>query len=128
VESSSNRSFGFVFAVVFLIVAAWPLFSKEPPRWWALAISAAFALIAALRPALLEALNRWWTKLGLVLAAIVSPIALGILFYGIVTPLGALSRLLGKDPLRLKRDASAPSYWLPREPPGPPPTSMTNQF
>jgi hypothetical protein len=117
-----------VFAVVFLIVAAWPLLSKEPPRWWALAISAAFALIAALRPALLAALNRWWTKLGLVLAAIVSPIALGILFFGIVSPLGALSRLMGKDPLHLKRDASAPSYWIPREPPGPPPTSMTNQF
>jgi len=128
VESSSNRSFGVVFAAVFLIVTVWPVFRGESPRWWALGVSIVFALIALLRPALLGGLNRLWTKFGLLLGAIVSPIALGVLFYGILTPLGILSRMRGNDPLRLKRDPSAQSYWISRKPPGPPPTSMTNQF
>ena len=128
VESSSDRAFGLVFAGAFLVVTAWPMLHGESPRWWALGVSVVFASIALLRPTLLAGPNRLWTKLGIVLGAIVSPIALGILFFGIVTPLGALGRLQGKDPLRMKRDASRQSYWVPREPPGPPPTSMTNQF
>jgi hypothetical protein len=128
VEGSSNRSFGLVFASVFLIVMAWPLFYGESPRWWALAVSIVFAAIALLKPVLLGGLNRLWTKLGLLLGAIVSPIALGVLFYGILTPLAVLSRLTGNDPLRLRRDATVKSYWISREPPGPPPDSMTKQF
>jgi hypothetical protein len=128
VESSSDRAFGLVFAAVFLVVAAWPLLGREPPRWWALVLSAAFALVAVVRPVVLAGLNRLWTRLGILLGRVVSPIALGILFYGVLTPLGALLRLTGKDPLRLKRDPEASSYWIPRQPPGPPPDSMTNQF
>ncbi|MBI5717889.1 MAG: hypothetical protein HZC37_09400 [Burkholderiales bacterium] len=128
IEGSSDRAFGFVFAVVFVIVAAWPLISGGRPRWWAAGIAAAFALVALLRPGLLARPNRWWMKLGLLLGAIVSPIALGVLFYGVFTPIGAFMRLAGKDPLRLARDASAPSYWRGREPPGPPPDSMERQF
>ena len=86
------------------------------------------ALVALIRPTLLAGPNRLWTKLGLLLGAIVSPIALGLLFYSVLTPLGTLSRLKGNDPLRLRRDTSARSYWIPREPPGPPADSMTNQF
>jgi hypothetical protein len=117
-----------VFAVVFLLIAGWPLFYSESPRWWALGIAAGFALIALLKPVLLAPLNRQWFKLGLLLGKIVSPIALGILFYGVVAPIGLLVRLTGKDPLRLKLDAATDSYWIPRKPPGPPPDSMTNQF
>jgi hypothetical protein len=62
------------------------------------------------------------------LGALVSPLALGVLYYGVLTPLGVLMRLAGKDPLRLRREPGAASYWLPRQPPGPPPDSMTNQF
>ncbi len=115
VESSSDRSFGLVF-------------HREPPRWWALALAAVFALVALSRPVLLAGLNRLWTKLGVLIGKVVSPVALGILFYGVITPIGALVRLAGKDPLRLKRDAGASSYWIPRQPPGPPPDSMTRQF
>ena len=128
IEGSSDRSFGLVFAGVFLIVACWPLFYWESPRWWALGIALAFAVVAFWKPALLARLNRLWTKFGLLLGKIVSPIALGILFYGIIAPIGVVVRLSGKDPLRLRLDASADSYWIPREPPGPPPDSMTNQF
>ena len=128
IEGSSDRSFGFVFAVVFVVIAAWPLLAGNGVRSWALAVAGAFALVAVLMPSLLAVPNLWWMKLGLLLGKIVSPIALGILFFGVISPTGVLIRLIGKDPLRLKRDADAPSYWIAREPPGPPPESMTNQF
>lgn len=128
VEGSSDRAFGLVFAAVFLLIACWPLLHREPLRWWALGAAVIFATVAWLKPKLLAGLNRQWIKLGLLLGKIVSPIALGILFYGVLTPVGALMRLTGKDPLRLKLDRAAKSYWIPRRPPGPPPDSMTNQF
>jgi hypothetical protein len=127
-EGSSDRAFGWVFAAVFLIIAGWPLLSGEPPRWWAAAIAAAFAALAQLRPALLATPNRWWMKFGLLLGRIVAPIALGVLYYGALTPIGALMRLTGKDPMRQKLEREAPSYWTRRTPPGPPPDSINNQF
>lgn len=128
IEGSSDRAFGFVFAGVFLLIAVWPLIHRETPRWWALAIAAVFALVALVKPRLLARLNRLWMKVGILLGKVVSPIALGILFYGVITPIGAIIRLAGKDPLRLKFDPGADSYWIERKPPGPPPDSMTNQF
>lgn len=128
IEGSSDRTFGLVFAGVFLVLAGMPLFHGEPMRWWSVGVAGVFALAALLRPSLLAGLNRLWLKLGLLLGKITSPIALGILFYGVVTPLGAAIRLNGKDPLRLKFDHGADSYWIPRDPPGPPPGSMNNQF
>lgn len=128
IEGSSDRSFGVVFAVVFFLIGAWPLIGGGSPRWWAVGIGAVFLAVAFLKPGLLAVMNRWWMKLGLLLGKIVSPIALGILFYGVMMPIGTLMRLSGKDPLRLKRDPGAQSYWIEREPPGPPPDSMTNQF
>jgi hypothetical protein len=128
VEASSDRAFGLVFAAVFFVIAAWPLLDAGAPRWWAAAVGGLIGLIALGRPALLAGLNRQWIKLGLLLGRIVSPVALGLLFFGVLAPIGALMRLAGKDPLRLKRDPDAPSYWRPRVPPGPPPDSMSNQF
>lgn len=128
VEGSSDRTFGLVFAGVFLIIACWPLLHRETPRWWALGVAVVFALIAIAKPALLSHPNRLWTKLGVLLGKVVSPIALGILFYGVITPIGIMMRLTGKDPLRLKTGLDADSYWILRKPPGPPPDSMTNQF
>jgi len=128
VEGSSDRSFGFVFAGVFFLISAWPLLHGQGLRWWAFGAAVAFALIAVIRPKLLAGPNRLWAKLGVLLGKLVSPIALGILFYGAVLPVGVAMRLTGKDPMRRKRDANAPSYWIPRDPPGPPPDSMRNLF
>jgi len=77
--------------------------------------------------AALAPLNKWWTKLGLLLYRVVSPIVLGLLFYVTLTPIALVMRLLGKDPLRLRRDPDAASYWIDRSPP-PAPESMKNQF
>ena len=128
VEGSTDRVFGLVFAGAFLLFAVWPLFHREPFRWWWCAAAAAFGAIALTKPALLAGLNRLWIKLGVLLGKVVSPIALGLLFYLVLTPIGVVMRLAGKDPLRLKFDSAVSSYWIRREPPGPPPDSMTNQF
>lgn len=128
VEGSSNRSFGWVFTVFFLIIALLPLLKGEGPRVWALAASGAVAAVTLIRPSLLTVPNRLWMKLGLLLGKIVSPVVIGILFYGVITPFGIVMRLAGKDPLRLKRDPEATTYWIRRDPPGPPPDSLSNQF
>jgi hypothetical protein len=91
-------------------------------------VAAAFALLAILKPVLLAGLNRLWIKLGVLLGKAVSPIALGILFYVVITPIGLIIRFTGKDPLRLKFSPDADSYWIPRDPPGPAPDSMNHQF
>lgn len=128
VDGSSDRSFGFVFAAVFLIIALWPLLSHGAPRIWALVVSGLFAVIAVLRPALLSRPNKAWMRLGLLLGKIVSPVALGIMFFTVITAIGALMRATGKDPLRLKLDRSSRSYWIERTPPGPARGSMKQQF
>jgi hypothetical protein len=117
-----------VFTAVFLIVALWPLISGHSPRLWALAVSGLVLLITVAMPALLTIPNRLWTKFGLLLHRVISPVVLAILFYVAVTPMGWIMRAFGKDPLRLKREGSNPSYWIPREPPGPQPDSMSDQF
>jgi hypothetical protein len=128
VTVSTERSFGLVMAAVFLIIALWPLIGAEPIRWWAAGMSAAFAIVALLWSAALAPLNKLWNRLGLFLYHVVSPVILGLLFYVTVTPIALLMRLLGKDPLRLRRDPGAASYWIERTPPGPAPDSMKNQF
>lgn len=127
-EGSSDRTFGFVFAAVFTFVAFWPLVHGHPVRWWSADLAILLALVAWLRPALLTSLNKVWTRFGLLLGAVVSPIALGVLFFLVITPIGLLMRLTGKDPLRLKFERSDESYWIRRDPPGPQPDSLTNQF
>ena len=128
VEASSNRSFGWVFTAVFLIIAVWPLVSGGTVRWWSLLVAAAFALVTVAAPKLLALPNRLWLRFGLLLNRIISPVVLAFLFYCVVTPMGALMRALGKDSLRLRRSVSDASYWIERNPPGPKPDSMNHQF
>jgi len=129
VKRSSDRSFGRVMAAAFVVVGVLPLV-HEPyqPRWWALAIAAIFAVAAQWWPATLAPLNYVWLKFGLLLHKIVSPVILGLLFYTTVLPIGLLIRVFGKDPLHLRRDPAAQSYWIARDPPGPSPESMSQQF
>jgi hypothetical protein len=128
VKGPSDRAFGATFAVVFLLIALWPLLGGEAPRGWALAVAAAFLLAALIRPALLASLNRLWLRLGLALHWIVNPIVMGLIFFLMITPIAVIMRLLGRDQLRLKWDAQARTYWIERDPPGPPPATMKQQF
>ena len=128
VKGSSDKSFGLVFAAFFALIGLWPLIHGASPRWWVVAIGAAFLVVAFIRPSLLAAPNRWWMKFGLLLAKVVNPIVMGLVFYLTVTPTAAIMRMMGKDPLRLRYDRSAKSYWIERTPPGPSPETMSRQF
>jgi len=127
-RGSSDRAFGLVIGVFLILVALAPLRTHHSIRWWALAPAVLILAAAAVRPAWLHPLNRAWTGLGLLLGRVVTPIVTGVLFFLVVTPVAFLLRLFGKDPLRLARDAQAPTYWIERKPPGPPAESMVNQF
>jgi hypothetical protein len=91
-------------------------------------VSGAFLLVALVMPSMLGPLNRLWLKLGLLLHKVASPIALAIVFFGVITPMGGVMRLLRKDPLKLRSDPRARSYWVPREPPGPARETFKDQF
>lgn len=128
VKVGSERAFGFVFAAVFAIIALWPLLGGGAPRWWSVAVSALFVMAALVAPGLLKPLNKLWFQFGLLLHKIVNPLIMGLLFFLTVTPIALIMRIAGKDPLRLKFDAEAKSYWIERDPPGPEPETMRNQF
>ena len=124
----SNRSFGYTFAAILIGIGLWPLLHGRPIRYWALGAGAAFLLTSMFTPSALGPLNHAWTRLGALLNRIVSPIISALVFFVTVTPIGAILRLSGKDPLRLRADEKAESYWLVRDPPGPDPRTMVNQF
>jgi hypothetical protein len=128
IQASSNRSFGIVFAVVFAAIGLLPLLSASGVRLWSLTAAAAFLVCALFLPSILAPLNRAWLWFGLQLHRIVSPIALGIMFFLVVAPIGLVMRALGKDVLRLKFDRRADTYWIERTPPGPAPDSFKDQF
>lgn len=128
VPMGSERSFGLVFAVVFTIMALWPLKSGGDIRLWAAGAAAAFLVLALLLPRALRPLNIVWFKFGMLLHHVVTPVVMGLLFFLTITPVGLLMRATGKDPMRLKRDAKADSYWIVRTPPGPTAESMKTQF
>src|SRR5262249_7371505 len=125
---SSDRSFGFVFAVVCALTGCWPVLHWQPPRWWALALAGAFGLIALIRPQILHPFNRLWLALGRLLHKVVSPVVMGLVFFAAVTPTGWLMRLLGKDVLSLRRRPDLKTYWIKREPPRPGHETMKDQF
>ena len=128
VQASSNRTFGLVLGLFFALVWGLPRLRSHAARWWALPLSGFFLIAALAAPAILTPCNRIWTRLGVLLHNITNPIILGVLFYGVFAPFGAVLRLLGKDLLRLKRVPGADSYWIVKQPPGPPPESLSNQF
>jgi len=128
VRAGSERAFGIVFAVVFTIIGLWPLLDGEPFRIWALAIAGIFLTAGLLLPVVLKPLNRAWFLFGLALHKIVNPLIMGLLFFLTVTPIALMMRVVGKDPLQRKFDPDAETYWIKRDPPGPAPDSMRQQF
>ena len=115
IKISSNRSFGLVFFVVFLIVALWPLKNEEDIRLWSLVLSIIFFVLGILNSKLLIPLNKLWFKFGILLGSIVSPVVMGIVFFLVVTPTGVFMRLLGKDLLKTKKIKNTSSHWIKRD-------------
>jgi hypothetical protein len=126
--TSSDRSFGLVFGAVFIVIALLPILSGGKVRFWAFGISGTFLLLSLLRPSLLSSLNQVWTKVGLLLHRIVSPVMLALLFFGVLTPFAAVMRLLRKDALCRNREPALDSYWIEREAEHIRKQSMKNQF
>jgi len=113
IKKKDNVIFGITFSAVFLIIALWPLLDGLNLRTWSLITSVTFVMISLTFPNVFTYLNLWWIKLGYFLGKIISPIVIGIVFFIIVTPIGLLLRLFGKDILRLKRNKN--SYWINRD-------------
>ena len=124
IKISSNRSFGIVFFIVFLILALYPLTYNGETRVWSLIISLIFLVLGLFNSKILTPLNKLWFKFGIFLGKIISPIIMGIIFFLVVTPIGILMRLLGKDLINLKYNNNK-SYWIEKKGPK---SKMKNQF
>ena len=114
IEGSNDQSFGLLFAAVFALLAAY--LEWQGYLWWMapLMLALVFSVLALTRPLVLAPLNRGWTKVGLLLGAVVAPILMAVIYFIVVTPTAILARLAGKDFLRLRREPTAATYWLPR--------------
>ena len=124
VKIGSNRSFGIVFFILFLVIALYPLINNENLRIWSLVISLAFLFLGLLNSKLLTPLNKIWFKFGLFLGKIISPLIMGAIFFLVVTPIGFFLRIFGKDVLNLKYNDNK-SYWIEKNGPK---SKMKNQF
>ena len=124
IKHSSNKSFGIVFFIVFLIVALYPLSYSGEIRVWSVIISLIFLVLGLSNSKILTPLNKLWFKFGIFLGKIVSPLIMGIIFFLVVTPIGLIMRLLGKDVLNLKYNKNQ-SYWIEKNSPK---SKMKDQF
>ncbi|ARJ47505.1 SxtJ family membrane protein [Candidatus Pelagibacter sp. RS39] len=124
IEISSNRSFGIIFFIVFLLIAIYPLINNEELRIWSLIISIIFLILGLLKSKILTPLNKLWFKFGLFLGKIVSPMIMGLIFFLVVTPIAFLMRIIGKDLLNLKFNKNK-TYWIEKTGPK---SKMKNQF
>ena len=125
---SSDRTFGVVFTVFWSIVAVAPLRKGGSIRTWAVILAAAFLVCVLIRPTVLAPLNRLWQRFADLLQTFTNTIVMTILYFSTIVPFGFIMRLMDRDVLRLKWDRASVSYWISRNPPGPPPESMKEQF
>ncbi len=124
IKISSNKSFGIVFFLVFLIIGIYPILNDNNPRLWSLALSTIFLILGLINSKILTPLNLIWFKFGIFLGSVISPLIMCIIFFFVVTPIGLLMRILKKDLLNLKFNSSK-SYWIKKTGPK---SKMRNQF
>tara|TARA_A100000164_G_scaffold333213_1_gene323619 strand:+ start:165 stop:548 length:384 start_codon:yes stop_codon:yes gene_type:complete len=124
IKIGSNRSFGIVFFVVFLLIAFYPLINEENIRYWSLFISFIFLILGFLNSKILTPLNKIWFKFGILLGKLISPVIMGIIFFFVVTPIAILMRVLKKDLLNLRFNKNK-TYWIEKTEPK---SKMKNQF
>ena len=121
----SNKSFGVIFFIFFLIIGLYPLINGENPRIWSIFVSLIFLILGLVNSNILTPFNILWFKFGIALGKFISPIIMGLVFFLVVTPTGLIMRLLKKDLLKLKRNNSK-SYWIKRKSESK--SEMKNQF
>tara|TARA_Y100001958_G_C21115455_1_gene461183 strand:- start:459 stop:842 length:384 start_codon:yes stop_codon:yes gene_type:complete len=124
VKIGSNKSFGIVFFIVFIIISIYPMLKGDSLRMWSLGVSIIFLVLGLLNSKILTPLNKLWFKFGIFLGKIISPFIMGIIFFFVVTPIGYLMRLFKKDVLSLKFNDNR-SYWVKKNGPK---SKMKNQF
>ena len=125
IKMNSNRNFGLVFFIIFLILGLWPITNGEEIRIWLILLAFMFLILGIMESKLLSPLNRLWFKFGIMLGAIVAPIVMGAIFFIVVTPIGIVMSIMGKDLLNKKHDKKKETYWIKRiKPTG----SMKRQF
>ena len=111
----TNRNFGIVFFIVFLLIGLFPLIQNKEPRVWSLVISIIFLILGILNSKILTPLNNLWIKFGELLGKIIAPIVMGVVYFIILTPISLLVRIFGKDLLGLKYSKNLNSYWIKRK-------------
>ena len=111
IKIGSNKSFGIVFSIVFLVIAFWPMLNGNEINYWSLAISIVFLILGLINSKILTPLNKIWFKFGILLGNVVGPIVMGIVFFLVVTPTSIIMKILGKDLLHLKKNNNN-SYWI----------------
>ena len=124
-NQSSNKNFGIVFFIVFILISLYPLLNSENIRFWALIISLTFLFLGILNSQILTPLNKLWFKFGILIGSIMAPIVMGVVFFLVVTPTGLIMKALGKKMLDNKFDKNKKSYWINREKQN---NSMRKQF
>mgnify|MGYP001294007736 FL=1 len=124
IKLPTNRNFGIVFSIVFLIIALWPLLKQNDLRLWSLSISGIFLVLGLFNSKLLSPLNKIWFKFGMLLGSFIAPIVMGVIFFLVVTPTGLIMKLFGKDLLNLKKNKKE-TYWLDKDNLN---SSLKNQF
>tara|TARA_B100000700_G_scaffold18840_1_gene18514 strand:+ start:107 stop:496 length:390 start_codon:yes stop_codon:yes gene_type:complete len=124
IKIGSNKSFGIVFFIVFLIIALYPMLKGQDLRLWSLIISFIFLILGMINSSILSPLNKIWFKFGILLGNIISPIVMAIVFFGVVLPTGIVMKILRKDLIGLKNN-NKNTYWIEKKSQM---TSMKNQF
>ena len=124
IKISSNKSFGIVFFIVFFLFGIWPALKGNDIRYWSISLSLIFLILGILNSKFLSPLNRLWFKFGIILGNFIAPIIMGLIFFLVVTPIGLIMKLLGKDLINLKKNKDK-TYWIEKKEIK---TSMKNQF
>jgi hypothetical protein len=131
IKLPSNRSFGLTVGLIGFAIGLFRWFAKDTiplDAMLLIPLGAALAILAIVAPQLLAVPNLLWMKLGGLLARIMNPLIMALMYFGIFMPVALVFRMFGRDALHLRINRGQESYWISRDPPGPDPATMTNQF
>jgi hypothetical protein len=126
-DRAQLRNFGLIVGGIFGAIGLWPAIVRSGDvRLWPVGLAVALVLPALVAPRTLSRPHRVWMALGTALGWVNTRLVLGLIFFGLMTPMGVAMRLAGRDPMQRAFDPNAVTYRVPRKPrPG---THMMRQF